>query len=317
MATRSLPYLIFICITAFLAAGVYIYGPTAANTTPLPQSQPCQDPLYFNVGDIDSRFAITTREATAAARDAAALWNSESDTLLVYRDSSSDQPTDIAIHFVYDKRQKRTDAEYRFREQIRARQTRLDQIKKQHEERRARFEKKAERYEIFAKRTARELSELNTWVSEKNEAGGFKEDKLKEFEKRKADVEKRQQQVRRLKDQLSSEAQSINREMENLNREFDDLNDMTDRYNKEFAGSMKFTKATYQQRGNGGVIKVHQFMSKNELRLIIAHELGHALGIDHLTNPGSVMFSQMGEQDLYPVISLTLKDRQAAEAACK
>ncbi|NBC26300.1 MAG: matrixin family metalloprotease [Bacteroidetes bacterium] len=307
----------FICITAFLAAGLYIYGPTAATTPPLHPSEPCQDPLYFDVGDIDSRFVINRKEATAAARDAASLWNTASNTLLAHRNSSSDHPADITIHFVYDERQRRSDAEYRFREQIRARQTQLDQRKEQHEERRARFKRESERYERFAKRTARELSDLNAWVSEKNEAGGFKEDEFKEFEKRKAGIEQRQQQVLRLQDQLSSQAQSINREMENLNREFDKLNDMTDRYNEEFAGSMKFTKATYQRRGSGGEIKIHQFMSKSELRLIIAHELGHALGIGHLANPESVMFNLMGEQDLYPEISLTRDDRQAAEAVCQ
>jgi predicted Zn-dependent protease len=53
----------------------------------------------------------------------------------------------------------------------------------------------------------------------------------------------------------------------------------------------------------------------DDLILILAHELGHALGLDHVDNPKAVMHEILGDQDL-DTLTLTSADVRALHTAC-
>lgn len=273
--------------------------------------------MSYSIGEIDTGFAITHDEVADAARGAAGLWNSGGSELLVEHTGEEDREADIVINFVYDERQERTDAELRFREKIKSEQIRLDQRQKENDQRRSRFDTETGLYLELADRTTRELNELNSWVSEKNDAGGFTKSEYEEFTERRSAVEGKQQKVMDEREKLDNMAATINREIDQLNQKFAEINTLVDRYNEEFAGDMRFTKATYQRIGNRGIITVSQFMGKSELGLILAHEMGHALGIDHLQNPEAIMHRRMGSQQMYPEVQITAEDKNAAEALCR
>lgn len=319
--SKPIKYFFLICITAFLAAGVYLYKPISGGLAAMSPGKPCGEPMSFTIGTIDSRFSIKQDDVSEAARIAASLWNSGSDQVLLEHSaevSGNDGNTaDIVVHFVYDERQERTDGELRFREQIRSEQIRLDQLQARHDQKREQFEKQSQRYIQLSERTTNELDRLNEWVAEKNDGGGFTESEYKDFLNKRSEAEQKQKKVFDERDRLEQLAKTINNEMESLNRQFDENNRLIERYNEEFAGDMRFTKATYQRVGNGGVITVNQFMNKRELGLILAHEMGHALGLDHHSNPKSIMHSRMGAQDLYPEVQLTEEDRAAINAVCR
>jgi len=314
--TNPIKYLLFIFITAFLAAGVYIYKPISGSMAMLVPGKPCGESFNFSVKHVDSRFSISVADVAQAAGKAADLWNQAGERVLIQPDTENDQESDITIQLIYDERQERTDSEHRFREQIRTEQYRLDQLQVQHEQRRAQFDEQSKQYLDLADRTTQELNALNEWVREKNENGGFTESEYELFKKKKEEVNKKQDKVLQERRRLDQFAKEINREMEILNDKLGEKNNLIERYNADFAGDMRFTKATYQRIGNRGVITVNQFMNKQELVLILAHEMGHALGLDHLPNPKSVMFSRMGAQNLHPEIILSAEDRRAIQSVC-
>lgn len=300
-----------------MAAGVYIYKPISGSIAVLSPGKPCGEPMSYSIGAVDSQFSITADDVTDAAKNAAALWNNGGQRVLIQQDNGDESEPDITVNFVYDERQARTDGELRFREEIRSYQIRLDQLQEQHELKRKQFDEQTQSYLELADRTTKELNTLNEWVAEKNEEGGFTESEYEQFLQRKSQVEQNQEKIIKERERLDQFAHTINREMEELNKKFNEHNRLIEKYNEDFAGDMRFTKATYQRQGNRGVITVNQFVNQRELSLILAHEMGHALGLDHLTNPQSVMYGSMGAQSLYPEVQLSDEDREAINGVCR
>ncbi len=273
---------------------------------------PCNEPFTYSIGHIDNRFGLNKSEVADAMTNAAQLWSDALGTTVAV----SSENSMITVNFVYDDRQQNVDGEMRFRERINSEQTLLTQMQRAFDQKRDRFEQRSAAYVQLAEQTTTELNRLNEWVSSKNEAGGFSENDVTVFEERKRSVESMQQRVLNERRELDRIALEINRELEQLNRRVEESNRLIDEYNKAYSGESRFTKATFQRIGTGGVITVNTFMSKNELTLILAHELGHALGLNHVSNPKSIMYSRMGEQERFPLLQPTAEDLDALRALC-
>lgn len=309
-------YLLLIFATIFLAAGVYIFQPISAGVEAFSKTTPCSQPLSYTIGNIDTRFSITEDELKEAVEKAAGVWNSGTETILLKAREDEPLEDDITIQMVYDDRQERTDREVRFRERIKSQQIRLDNQQINHDKKRDLFDQRSEEYQVFAENTSDQLGELNEWVTEKNDNGGFTGTEFEQFKQRKKEVEEAQEKVRIKQQELDDLARSINTEMDEINKKFEVHNKLIDQYNEEFAGDLRFAKATYQRTSAGGVVTVNQFMNEKELILILAHELGHALGVSHLNQPKAVMYSLMGGQQINPVVQLTQSDIKAVMQLC-
>jgi len=296
-----------------LMAGFYFFTYEQAERVNIQTHTVCQEPLTYQIGSIDTQFGVTRLEVEEAMIAAASLWSEAFDRPVAIKTENAD----ITVNFIYDERQQLVDGELRFREQIESEQFRMEQLQREYDRNRDVFDTRSSDYILLAERAKTELNELNSWVAKKNDEGGFTEQSIAEFELRKENVERNQQQVLRERQELDRLASQINRDAERLNEKIDENNRLIDRYNEEFSGENRFTKATYQNSSEGGIITVNMFLNKKELVLILAHELGHAFGLDHVSNPRSVMHGLMGGQELFPVIQLTREDREAVRNLCR
>lgn len=301
-------FLLFIGITA----GFYFLTHEGIDRAFFVNTIPCEEPLTYSIGDIDTRFGINRKDVSEAMAVASELW---SDALGKPTAIQSDEST-VTVNFVYDDRQKLVDGEFRFRERINSEQIRMNQMQAEYDQLRERFDRRSAEYVRFAEQTTEELNNLNEWVNGKNSGSGFTESDVEQFERRKAAVEQMQNRVLNERRELDRLAAEINRETDRLNQKIDENNRLIDQYNEEYSGENRFTKATYQNTPKGGLITVNTFLNKSELTLILAHELGHALGLNHVANPKSVMYSLMGGQELFPVIQFTQEDLHAIKRLC-
>lgn len=85
------------------------------------------------------------------------------------------------------------------------------------------------------------------------------------------------------------------------------------------AGDLQWTAQTV----NGRVVSVRRtltvglFGSREELVLILAHELGHALGIGHVPAEGAVMAETYRQDHFAPPVRLSAADRAALARQCE
>ena len=114
-----------------------------------------------------------------------------------------------------------------------------------------------------------------------------------------------------------------NRAVQRYNQAVDALNAEIQEARQDTGTSVRAGNLqTRSQTLNGRVIALERELtvavagSYEELVLVLAHELGHALGLDHLDDPGALMAVQYRDDDIQLPVALTAADRRALEALC-
>src|SRR5690606_36602606 len=110
---------------------------------------------------------------------------------------------------------------------------------------------------------------------------------------------------------LTQEVTGLNAKAAEINRRAQDLHLDVNAYNGKFGAAREFDQGNY----TGNDINIFQFSGLEDLRLVVAHEFGHALGVDHLDNPESVMHYLMNEQNVTE-LQATADDLAAVRQSC-
>ncbi|MDZ7681079.1 MAG: matrixin family metalloprotease [Fodinibius sp.] len=91
---------------------------------------------------------------------------------------------------------------------------------------------------------------------------------------------------------------------------------MVTEYNRRFSVAKKFNQGRYIRQGNDERINIFQFANDAQLKTVLAHEAGHAMGLEHVGNPRSLMHAIMQQQDIYN-LSLSDEDLAAIRNRCE
>ncbi|MGL5160006.1 MAG: matrixin family metalloprotease, partial [Acinetobacter junii] len=86
--------------------------------------------------------------------------------------------------------------------------------------------------------------------------------------------------------------QQIQVKTDELKQLHEQLTQSVDRFNQNFAPQL-----VHKGQFKGKQIFIYEFSSIDDLRLTLAHEFGHALGLKHTHNPKSLMYPRIKEQD--------------------
>lgn len=255
---------------------------------------PCNLPRTYQLGDIDKRFDISRQELSEELTSVEDIWeNSLNHEILRYDPNNGE----IVIHLVYGDQQGLIDAEYRASEQIATKRSQSNEAEKKYKKIRAEFDKKHHELNKVINR----YKELVEVYNQKGKQ--FAEDsKLSQEEEK--ELKEREQQIKHVeseRDSLLKVVQELQRRVNNqsdrVNQIIDQENRLIEKYNQKFSGKRKFDQGHYIRDNNGERINIYQFSSKNELKVVLAHEFGHALGLNHGDNPESIMYHLMNKQN--------------------
>ncbi|MBJ8439131.1 matrixin family metalloprotease [Acinetobacter lactucae] len=248
-------------------------------------------PLKYRIAFIDPRFQITKEQLVEVSQQAAEIWQKETGkTYFIY-----DSQAQLSINLIYDDHQMLKDEQ----------QNNLDGLLQKQEAWRIKNE------EIVLNK--QEVAQLSTDLNEKKislraefeqyqqnvirfnqgEQQFYRADNLKE---RKKQLEQKSEDLRIESNSLNFKIQALNLKIKELNREQSDLSALKTQFKLEQKTSIKpFHKGLFSQNQ----IQIYGYASLNDLRLTLAHELGHALGLKHTTNPKSLMYPYLKEQDIH------------------
>ncbi len=238
------------------------------------QTRPCAQPISYAIGAVDTRFGITRNALIAEAKNAAEIWNKAAGkTVLVY-----DPNSDLKINLIYDERE----ANAQLGRKI---------LRQQEEEEAARATLDTLQAQYTAMQTA-----YNQEVSAVNARGGA--------------TRKEAAMLSAERESLNTLANSLNQQVALFNASVATFNATVEEYNR--TAGRTFEAGQYSSDATGERISIFQFTGSVQLRRVLAHEFGHAIGLDHNDNPKSIMFEKNESGNLIP----TASDLAALKSVC-
>lgn len=269
-----------------MIAGTYWYQSTASI---------CPAPLSYRLGNIDQSFSITTEEARSAVAAAEALWEDATGRDLFVYDESSD----FTVDFVFDERQIAVDSEISERVLLDEQKQTSEQVRDSLATLQKEYGILSSSYAARAKQYEDRLFAYNTEVGKYNDRGGAPEDVFAKLEEERQAITAEAAVLAKLDSELGSMAKEINRLGAKGNQLVEDYNQEVQQYNEDFGFRGEFTQGDFQ----GDKIHIYTFTSATELITVLAHELGHTLGIGHVDGTSSLMYYLLDNTSSSPVLS--------------
>lgn len=278
-------YLITLLIV-LIGAGTYWYQSTAAI---------CPAPLAYRLGDIDPSFDLTREQALAHVREAEAVWENETQRELFRYDDTAE----FTVDFIFDERQATANSEEAQREALDTQRSKSEEVLQTVESLQAQYQSLSASYESRVVEYEERLDEYNAEVNQYNDRGGAPADVFTKLEQEREGLNDEADKLTRTASELSQLAAKINTLGERGNELVETYNEGVNQYNSEFGFAHEFTQGDYQ----GGKIHVYKFSNEAEVITVLAHEFGHALGIDHVEGDSSLMYYLLEDTSKSPILS--------------
>jgi len=302
---------------AGLGAGLWAAGTgVAQDSTGAEPDRACDAPLTYRIREVDPRFGLSTEALRKVTREAVALWEAGApDRLFAYAPDG-----ELTIDLAYDERQGTWEAHQRAETALERARTRHAEQVEAHDARRHRLTTAQAAYEQEAASLARRLARHNRAVRAWN--GG----EVEHTDERAQALQEEREALAQLRRRVDAQADSVealrqrfNRHVEAVNQATTELNRQVRRFNEQYARGGGYNKGVYTHTRNGRTVEraitVFQFHDRDDLRQVLAHELGHALGISHVSSAAALMHHQVTERN-EGLARLTAADRRALRQAC-
>jgi hypothetical protein len=265
-------------------------------------NRPCNAPITYRLGTFDTQFGISKEDFLADAAQSASIWNAaEGKTALLYSATGT-----MPINLLYDSRQQLTQQA----SAITQLENVNEQTKTQLDAEEAKYDSDQQSYNSAKDSFEKESDQYNSDVKQANENGGATPDQANTFDTERAKLQAEQTTLNTQADSLNAEQAKLQTQTDSLNSLISSDNSAANAVNKS-AGT-DFEEGEFVDDGGATHIDIYQYENKTQLIRLIAHEMGHSLGLGHDTNSESIMYPY----NIGTSLSLSTEDQAELTAEC-
>ncbi len=238
-----------------LVAGLIIYSVPAYRQKAIKvfSYSVCDNPMPYKIGLIDARFGLSQDEALTDAEAATDIWSTaEGKSLFAYSPKAK-----LTVNFIYDQRQ--------------ALDSQINQLNSSLNQKNSSLQQQIVDYKAQVASFEQRLSAFNAKVEMYNKQGGAPHDVYES-------LIKEQKALQAEGDTLNAKARELNLSTNDYNAGVSELNQDVNQFNNALA--QKPEEGLYD--GGNNSITIYFASNHDELVHTLAHEFGHALGMDHV-----------------------------------